>query len=201
MPAGTLLSLALLLLTTLPGLAGAATIHVSWTATVDFVAPELASAVAIGDPASGSFLIDTAVADANPDPTSGSYPGAATAITFSFGSHGIGASSGNVHIANTLGDGFSVLVQFLGGSVEGIPVEYFVFNLETGPGAWSSDAIPPSIDFAQFHGGAVIAMGFLGPPLLGGATASSFSYVVPEPATGTLLGLGMLTLGSLRRSR
>jgi hypothetical protein len=201
MQSRTILSLALLL--TLPGVAGAATISVSWTGTIDAVSREAGSVFAIGDPASGSFLIDTAVADVNPDSGSGDYPGAASALVFRFGGYEVSGSSGSVFIRDTLGDAFSVRLGNPGGPLEDAPpLEGFVvanlwFHVESGPGGLSGDAIPTSLDLGTFHGGGSIIA--IGSTFVVGATASSLSYVVPEPGTATLLAFGVLLLASLRR--
>lgn len=199
MRTGWLLPLSFLL-AALPGLAGASTIQVSWTGAVDFVQPQVASVFTLGDPASGSFQIDTATADVNPDPSIGEYPGAVTAVLFRFGSFEASGSSGSLIINNTIGDGFSVRMGGSGASVGGFPVESVWFHVEGGPGSLPSDAIPLSLELAQFRegGGIVFAAGS---SLLLGASASSLSYVVPEPGTGALLGLGMLMLLPLRRRR
>jgi hypothetical protein len=191
------LSLALLL-GFLPGLAGAATIEVSWTGTVDLVAPDLASVLEIGDPASGSFQIDTAIADTDADPMIGWYPGAASNLSFRFGVHELSAAAGALRILNSLGDGLIVTVQSLGGAIDAVPVNYLSFSIESGPGPFSSDAIPLNIDSAQFQGRAMIGGDFLGSPTLAAASASSFAYAVPEPGTGMLIGLGLLLLVGLR---
>lgn len=188
-----------LVLTLLPGLAGAATISVSWTGTVDYVAPELASAFAIGDPASGSFQIDTTIADTDSDPMVGFYPGAASAIVFRFGGYDASADSGAVGTSDALGDYIGVGVQSLGGEVQGIPVETLSFLIQSGPGWFSTDAIPASLDPTAFHGDAQAYMGPGSSQRLLGATVSSFSYAVPEPGTGTLLALGLPLLGRAPR--
>lgn len=193
-----------LALTTVPGLARATAIGASWTGSIDYTRPALAAVFPIGTPASGSFQIDTAATDANADPSIGSYLGAATAIVFRFGSYEFGASSGDVFVADTLGDGFGVSIANFGAplpgvpSIEGIAVTGIQFLLESGPGALSSDAFPLSLDLATFHGGAVMNAedGYMT-----SAAASSLSYPVPEPETGLLLAIGLLALSARARHK
>jgi hypothetical protein len=67
--------------------ASAATITVTFTGTVSFVATDLASGFTVGDPVSGTFQYDSEAADTVPaNPMLGFYPGA-TGFTFDFGGY------------------------------------------------------------------------------------------------------------------
>jgi hypothetical protein len=204
MRTGRLLLLSLLLLAP-PWPARADLIQVSWAGTINFVSTAIASGFTVGDPASGSFLIDTAIADSDADPLIGLYFDAVSNIASDFGGYLASSASGAIQIRNgsaALADEMIVAGNTpTGNSVEGIPISAIVFDVADQTQAlFASDAIPTSLDLADLTGHfAKLDFFDIG---LNSVTANltSLSYTpIPEPGSGLLLGLGTLALAALRR--
>jgi hypothetical protein len=187
--------------------AGAATITVTFTGTVDFVTPSISSGpFQAGDPISGSFQIDSTTPDGEADPDEGSYEGAISNLTFSIGDYdGTGSGENELHMRNGEGfnvDNFFVSSDFTGPDVAGFPPFHFLFNLgDTDNTIFTSDDIPTSLDLADFEIANVI-LGFLDGNNVPSVETSltSLTYTVPEPGALALLALGAGLLAGTRRA-
>jgi hypothetical protein len=194
---------ALLLLLVSP--AGAATITVGFTGTITFVPMQIASGpFEVGDPITGSFQIDSATPDGEAAPTEGSYEGAVSNLSFSFGGYsGTGAGENELHMRDGSGvqvDNFFVQSEVGGSDVAGFPAFHFLFDLgDTANTVFSSDGIPASLDLADFEIRNLI-LGFIdGNSVYNvSGTISSLTYDVPEPGALALLGLAGLALAARR---
>jgi hypothetical protein len=188
--------------------AAAATITVSFSGTIDFVPSQIASGpFEAGDPVSGSFQIDSATPDGDAEPTEGSYEGAVSNLSFEIGGYsGAGAGENELHMRDGEGfvvDNFFVQSDFGGPDVAGFPPFHFLVNLgDTDNTVFTSDAIPASLDLAEFEIASVI-LGFLDGNSVYNVDASitSLTYTVPEPASFALLALGASALTARRRRR
>ena len=192
-----------LALVALPGVARADIINVSWTGTISFVDPVLASAFTVGNSASGSFQIDTSVSDENADPSIGVYTNAVSALVFAFGSYAGNGASNATQIFNdgSSSDEFLIASNFTGANIGDNSPSGFRFDLvDPTKTALSNDLIPLSLDPAAFAGRTAQLAFFDGVALHGVSANITFAYV-PEPGSATLLGLGTLALAALRRRR
>jgi hypothetical protein len=172
--------------------AAAATITVSFTATIDEVGSEVASAFTLGDTINGSIQIDGATPDSAADASIGFYSGAIDDLSFSFGSYLASASVGQVNVANAAIDTFvATTSNATGASVGGLALVNATLNLVDSDGsALSTDAIPLSLLLSDF-GTARASIFFEGgtPSRRVGGNLSSLTLSVPEPGALALLGL------------
>lgn len=190
-----------------PAAGSAATITVTFTGTVDFVSPSISSGpFEAGDPISGSFQIDSTTPDGEADPDEGSYEGAISNLTLSFGDYdGTGSGENELHMRNGAGfnvDNFFVSSDFTGPDVAGFPPFHFLVNLgDSENTVFTSDEIPTSLDLADFEIANVI-LGFLDGNNVPSVETSitSLTYTVPEPGVLVLLALGALVNARRRRS-
>jgi hypothetical protein len=187
--------------------AGAATITVSFTGTVDFVSPQISSGpFEAGDPISGSLQIDSATPDSDALPTEGEYLGAVSNLLFSFGGYdGTGAGENQLHMRDGAGfvvDNFFVQSGFDGANVGGFPPQLFHLDLgDTANTVFTSDVIPASLDLADFEIRGLF-IGFLdGNNVYAvNGTITALTYTVPEPGVLALLALGAGLLAARRRA-
>ena len=187
--------------------AGAATITVTFTGSVTFVSPQIASGpFEAGDAISGSFQIDSATPDGEADPTEGSYEGAVSSLTFSFGGYaGTGAGENELHMRDGEGfvvDNFFVQSAFAGSDVAGFPPQLFHFDLgDVENTVFTSDAVPASLDLADFEVRGLF-IGFLDGSSVHAVngTITAFTYTVPEPGALGMLALGSWLLAGRRRA-
>jgi hypothetical protein len=214
----TALSFALVAALALPLAASAATITVTFSGTVSFVATELDAFFDEGDPVSGSFTIDTAIGDLLPgNPVVGLYPGAASNLAFDFGGY----------VASADGPA-GTQVQVENDAMGGAPFDRFIASKtcnntctaatldiwslvgmtflvsDSTAAVFSDDSIPLSLDLADFNQRAA-SLEFVDPERTSGPTVSALltavTYTVPEPGTLALLALGAGLLAALRRRR
>lgn len=199
-------SIALLVALSAPG-AGAATLTVSWTGHVTSVDSALSSTFTVGDAASGTFQIETTTPDSDSASNHGEYDALRNmSITLS----GVTATSA----VPTLG-GLSIFDSPPGTFVDGLEQDagpwvgadigslHFLsangLNLEDQQStAFTTDAIPTSLDLSQFEI-RNFGLNYLDGELLlqARAFADSITFTVPEPRSLILLALGALAL--LRR--
>jgi hypothetical protein len=199
------LLLSSLLLLALSSPARADLIQVNWSGTINFVSTAIASGFTMGDPASGSFLLDTTIADGDADPLLGLYFDAASNISFDFGRYLASSAAGAIQIRNgsgVLSDEMIVAGNTpTGDAVEGIPISGIVFDVADATQAlFASDAIPTSLDLGDLTGH-FAKLDFFDIALNSvTANITSLSYTpIPEPGSGMLLGLGTLAIAALRR--
>jgi hypothetical protein len=180
--------------------AGAATLTITFTGTVDVVSPQISSGpFEAGDSISGSLQIDSATPDTDALPTEGEYLGAISNLTFSFGDYdGTGAGENQLHMRDgesNVVDNFFVQSEFAGPDVAGFPPQLFHLDLGDSENAvFTSDVIPASLDLADFEIRGLF-IGFLdGNNVYGvNGTITSLTYAVPEPGALALLALGAVT--------
>jgi PEP-CTERM motif len=204
-----LVALAALLLALAPAAARAATLTVSWTGHVTSVDSPLTSTFTVGDPASGSFQIETTTPDSDPAANHGEYN---ALVNMSVTLSGITATSA----APTLG-GLSIFDSTPGTFVDGLEQDagpwdgadlgslaFFSangLNLEDQQStAFITDAIPTSLDLSQFEI-RNFGLNYLDGEFLvqARAFADSITFIVPEPGALALLALGGAALAARRR--
>ena len=195
------LPVALVVALSAPG-AGAATLTVSWTGHVTSVDSALSSTFTVGDPASGTFQIETTTPDSDPAANHGEYDALRNmSITLS----GVTATSA----LPTLG-GLSIFDSPPGTFVDGLEqdagpwlgddigsLHFFSangLNLEDQQStAFVTDAIPTSLDLSQFEIRNFGLNYFDGEFLVQArAFADSITFTVPEPGALTLLAVAAL---------
>lgn len=182
--------------------AAAATITVSFTATIDEVGSEVASAFTLGDTITGSIRIDGATPDSNADPTLGFFPSSIDNLSFSLGSYVASAIVGQVSVTNA---GFDTVVattsNATGASVAGLALVNATLNLVDSDGsALASDAIPQALSLSEF-GFARASIFFEGGDASRrvGGNLTSLSVTVPEPGWLALLALAVCGCAARRR--
>lgn len=190
--------------------AGAATLTVTWTGHVTSVDSALSSTFTVGDPASGSFQIETTTPDSDPAANHGQYD---ALVNMSITLSGITATSA----APTLG-GLSIFDSAPGVFVDGLEqdagpwvgddigsLRFFSangLNLEDQQStAFTTDAIPTSLDLSQFEIRNFGLNYFEGELLVQArAFADSITFTVPEPGALALLALGAAGVALRRRA-
>jgi hypothetical protein len=196
------------------GPATAVPLTVSFEGTVEFIPAELASVFTDGDLASGFFQIESTTADTVPaNPDVGFYPGP-TSWSFTFGSYTATSAGGTaqdyVRIDNDLVLGITIdLYSAEAFDVSGAAIGSFEptrlgFSLnDANTTAFSSDALPTSLDLADFSQGGRASIRFDDPVSMTSATVTVVltSVTVPEPGALALLGLAGLGLAAARARR
>jgi hypothetical protein len=193
------------LLCGIPAAAGAEPIGVSFAGTVTEIAPQVDDGTfALGDPVSGSFVIESATPDGEPAPDAGSYEGAVGEWTLQFGSYAATASTGLLHLRNGMAPGadeFYVETSPAGADVGGLPLFRSILDLiDVDLSVFSSDAIPGAVPLAEFEH-RTVSLEYEDPPFSYPVRAeiTSFEYeLAPEPGAVPSLAAGALVLG-LRR--
>jgi hypothetical protein len=185
-----------------PAGAGAEPITVTFSGTITEIAPQIDDGTfALGAPVSGSFEIDPDAVDGEPSPDVGRYDGAVSGFALEFGSYEASASTGLLFIRDGMGfsaDEFYVETSPTGPDVAGFPLYRSILQiLDTTLAVFSSDAIPTSLDLADFDN-ATLSLGYLD---------GTFSYPVhaeitsltytpaPEPGGVLSMAAGLLALG------
>lgn len=190
-----------LLLATVPAPARAVLIQFSWSGTI--TAAEIGP-VSVGDPASGSFLIDTETADQDSSDDRSQFSGALSTIAFDFGSYSGTAGANTLVLRDGPSiDNFTLSADASGPDLDGVPASTFVLDLSDPTlAALSSDAIPTSLDLEDFSNRFALLVFFDGEESFGlQSSITSLDYtVIPEPSGAALLGLGSLALGAARRA-
>jgi hypothetical protein len=147
------------------------------------------SIVEVGDPAFGSFSIDDATPDTNPDPNIADYQGATQ--SFTIGSYVVPSTPSFVRITNDpLYDGWEVIHQGDGlDPIGGNPVIQQSFSIWGDPDLLSSTdlAPPPSLDDPAINE-AYLLLGVL-PEGLGATYQYGYPETLPEAeSAGTAIG-------------
>lgn len=208
-------STALLGALALPWAASAATITVTFTGAVNFVAPQLSAFFTVGDPVSGSFQIDSDTPDLLPaDPVVGLHSSAGSNFAFDFGGY----------LASATGPG-GTQVRVENDAMGGAPFDRFVTSKtcnndctaatldiwslvnmtflvsDSTAAVFSDDSIPTSLDLADF-GQRTANLEFIDPERTAGPTVaallSAVTYTVPEPGALALLALAAALLSARR---
>jgi hypothetical protein len=189
------------------GAANAAAIHVTFGGTITYIDPTIADGTFTdGEAVSGSFLIDPDVVDAEPMPGEGSYDSAVTDLSVEFGSYPASAATGYLFIRNgaVQPDEVNVSAEPSGAPVAGLPLYAFRIQLlDTTLAALASDAIPATLDLADFDD-ATVSLHYFDDPFSYPVYASitSLTYTpVPEPSAASLTALGALLLQALGARR
>jgi hypothetical protein len=209
-------SAALLVALSLPGAASAATITVTFTGTVNFVAPQLSAFFTVGDPVSGSFQIDSDVPDLLPaDPVVGLYPSAGSNFAFDFGGYSASATGPGgtqVRVENNAMGG-APFDRFVGSKTcnnDCTAATLDIWSLvnmtflvsDSTAAVFSDDSIPTSFDLTDFNQRSA-SLEFIDPERTAGPTVSALltavTYTVPEPGALALLALGMGIVVAFRR--
>jgi hypothetical protein len=203
------LRLALACLALGPAPASAVPLTVHFTGTIFLIDPPLGAPFAYGQAGSGSFQIDSATFDDAPFVGVGIYRGASN-FSFTFGTYTATSAGGTfddfvrVNDATTGNDSYTA--ETASGSGPTLLDWYFPKRLElvlngSGPNAFTSDALPVSLDLADFSSGsAVVEFGSTDPGDLAKVALTLTSISVPEPAALLLLTLAGLGLRASQRA-
>jgi photosystem II stability/assembly factor-like uncharacterized protein len=189
-----------------PAAVEAEPIRVSFAGTVTEIAPQIDDGTfALGDPVSGSFVIESETADGEPAPEAGSYEDAVGEWAVSFGSYQATASTGLLHLRNGMtpsADEFYVEASPAGADVAGLPLFRSILDLlDLDFTVFASDAIPTAVPLAEFEH-KTVRLEYADPPFSYPVRAeiTSFEYeLAPEPGALPSLAAGALVLGLRRR--
>lgn len=187
--------------------ASAATITVTFTGTVSFVATDLASGFTVGDPVSGTFQYDSDAADTVPaDPMLGFYPGA-TGFAFDFGGYlATGDAPGSAVQVDNDAMGTGLFDRFIasktcgtctGANVGAFSLQNITFLLSGPSTIFSDDSLPTQLeltDFTQRSASLEFTNGMTGPQV--SALVESLTVTVPEPGALALLASGAVSLAA-----
>ena len=182
---------------------------------VTSVDPLLTGTFAVGDPISDVLTFDTAVPDTAPGPAIGMYP--YISFQLQFGSYLASSLPGMNSIVSVFNEPSFDLFQALSAfSAVGAPVNGLTLVsgattlLDSTHMVFNSDALPTSLNLGSFDI-ADTSLSFCATPgdpgncnahlqqVFGNITSLSVTSSVPEPATLTLLGLGLAALRLARR--
>jgi hypothetical protein len=162
------------------------------------------------------YTFESTTPDSDPHTSYGEYLDAITGITMTLGAVVYSASFGHIGISNDIGVdqyGFVVFGVFdgmTGPSVGGLFPERFSLALQDGTSTFfSSDTLPtmqPDPSAFPFLGGMSFLFSDPADPIYLGGTefvqlSSNNLYVVPEPASASLLAAGLATLAIRVRRR
>jgi hypothetical protein len=188
--------------------AGAAHYGLTFGGVINTVAPRIDDGTfEVGAEVTGFLRIDASVSDNRPSPDEAFYDGAVSDRFVSLGDYEATAPSGDLLIRDAAGapnaDEFYVDGDVTGPPVAGLaPGNLILFMIDPTLEAFASDAIPTSLDFADFSARSLqlfFPEGNESNPV--DVTLTSLSYVsVPEPGGGVLTAAGALALMALRGS-
>ena len=183
--------------------------------SVTSVDPLLTGTFAVGDPISDILTFDPAAVDTDPNPATGRYQ--YIGFQLQFGSYVASALPGVNSIISVFNqpsfDLFQALSAFsaVGAPVNGLTlVSGATTLLDSTHMVFNSDALPTSLNLGSFDI-ADTSLSFCATPgdpgncnthlqqVFGNITSLSVTSSVPEPATLTLLGLGLAALRLARR--
>jgi hypothetical protein len=190
--------------------AGSAFYGVNFSGIVNYVPPAIDDGTfEEGEEVFGFFRIDAGVEDSEPSAEDGHYEGAVSDRYLRIGDYEATASTGELFIRNAPGDPFadyfSVEGEVSGPAVAGLAPGNFAFSLlDPSRQVFSDDAIPSSLDLADFDAPVVVRLFFPDGNVSYGLelTISSLTYLpVPEPGGAWLAAAGALTMGALRGRR
>src|SRR6476659_6639559 len=141
------------------------TITYTFTGTVSYASPDLAAQFRVGQAASYSFVVNTAVPDKEANPANGLYVNAILFIKGSIGAYNFTTAEGNLNIFN--GPSRDILTTFAlatGAAVGSDMLKFAVMGLVSNSGVGIvNDRIPTSLNLADFNGLAKINPQFVRP--------------------------------------
>ena len=192
--------------------AGAVPLTVSFSGTVFMIDPSLWSEFTFGESGSGSFQIESTTADDASSAGVGIYRGPVN-FSFTFGSYTVTSAGGtsddsvrvddvtppalgaDIYTVEAVGVSGAVLADFF------VPTSMRIVMNDTNATAFTSDALPTSLEVADFSNFAVAEIDFEIP---GSGSAADVILTItsitgPEPTVPALLALAGLGLRAARR--
>jgi hypothetical protein len=181
--------------------ADATLIPVQVTGTIVSVDPALASGFTVGQAVNVHYVYDDSVADSAASPAQGVYGGAVQSFSATFGSYTASGPTGSIVVDDGATDAYSANVDLTGAAVGSFQLDRGFVQLSDSTGTvFASDAIPSTLSLTDFDFRRA-QLRFDDAGTLAFVAAQIDSLVVPEPAAGLLLGLGLTGVAAALRRR